>query len=359
MLQMLLMEKPVATFRSLAMFKRFLSLEAARESWGSLWKSMRESFSGGVTGGIRRGTADKSTVQRFFERLYPGVTVEVSMVPTTVSELVQAVRHHDALAAQLEAMEADGANMPTWRSNPRRSLDTIEKAVVDGEAGDSIGDADVRQAGVLPEESEAEVATLLNMDQYALLKEECANQRCKVDAMREEMADQLASSAFVTFPTVQAATMASMALHTMDTRAWKCGPAPPPADIDWSGLNARWPEKQIRSVVAYGAVASVCLFFLLPVTFVSGLSTLQNLVNTMPWLAPIARNDFLAGLIEGYLPGVALTVSLLGVPYIFLFLSHYQCVACPSWGHTGCRPGFCLLCVRRSTSEGERIRGKQ
>jgi hypothetical protein len=73
-------------------------------------------------------------------------------------------------------------------------------------------------------------------------------------------------------------------------------------------------------------MATVCMFFLLPVTFVSGLSTLQNLVNTMPWLAPIARNDFLSGLIEGYLPGVALTVSLLGVPYIFLFLSHYQCV---------------------------------
>jgi hypothetical protein len=83
---------------------------------------------------------------------------------------------------------------------------------------------------------------------------------------------------------------------------------------------------QLRSVVAYVAMATVCMFFLLPVTFVSGLSTLQNLVNTMPWLAPIARNDFLSGLIEGYLPGVALTVSLLGVPYIFLFLSHYQCV---------------------------------
>ena len=87
-IQMLLMEKPVSAFRSLAVFKRFLSLEAARESWGSLWKSMRETFSGGATGGMRRGTADKTTVQRFFERLYPGVAVEVSMVPTNVSALV-------------------------------------------------------------------------------------------------------------------------------------------------------------------------------------------------------------------------------------------------------------------------------
>jgi hypothetical protein len=83
-------------------------------------------------------------------------------------------------------------------------------------------------------------------DPYAMLQEEFKAQQQKVAAMREEMAGQLASSAFVTFPTVQAATIASMALHTMDTRAWKCLPAPPPSDIDWSGLNARWPEKQVR-----------------------------------------------------------------------------------------------------------------
>jgi hypothetical protein len=37
------------------------------------------------------------------------------MVPTAVAELVQAVRHHDALAAQLEAMQAEGAGLHTWR----------------------------------------------------------------------------------------------------------------------------------------------------------------------------------------------------------------------------------------------------
>ena len=77
LLQTLLMEKPVATFRSLAVFKRFLSLEAAKESWGSLWKQLREGIAGGPTNALRRGTADRHTVQRFFERLYPGVGVEV------------------------------------------------------------------------------------------------------------------------------------------------------------------------------------------------------------------------------------------------------------------------------------------
>ena len=84
---------------------------------------------------------------------------------------------------------------------------------------------------------------------------------------RQAEADVTAEpTAFVTFRSRVAQTIASTALQDHDTGAWTVAPAPGPDEIIWTNLGMRAWLRGIRSLIVNAAYICIILFYGLPVT---------------------------------------------------------------------------------------------
>ncbi|ONK64886.1 uncharacterized protein A4U43_C07F31100 [Asparagus officinalis] len=129
------------------------------------------------------------------------------------------------------------------------------------------------------------------------------------------------AAAFVFFKTRYAAVIASEVLQSSNPMSWVTDLAPEPHDVYWS--NLRIPFRQLwfrRIATLFGSIVFL-LLFLIPVTFVQGLSQLDQLHKTFPFLKGILKKRFMSQIVTGYLPSVIFVLFLYIVPPVMMLFS--------------------------------------
>lgn len=84
-------------------------------------------------------------------------------------------------------------------------------------------------------------------------------------------------TAFVFFKSRYAAVVASRVLQSSDSMTWVIDPAPEPQDVYWSSLWLPYGTLWIRKILAFVATLFIVFVFMGPVTFVQGLTQVENL----------------------------------------------------------------------------------
>ncbi|CAI0464335.1 unnamed protein product [Linum tenue] len=127
--------------------------------------------------------------------------------------------------------------------------------------------------------------------------------------------------AFVFFKTRFAAVVATQMLQTTNPMLWVTEQAPEPHDVLWSSLSIPYKQLWLRKIATLLAAIVFMFLFLVPVTFVQGLTQLDKLSKTFPFLRGLLKKDYINHVVTGYLPSVILTLSLYTVPPTMMLFS--------------------------------------
>ncbi|XP_061344429.1 CSC1-like protein RXW8 [Gastrolobium bilobum] len=140
-----------------------------------------------------------------------------------------------------------------------------------------------------------------------------------LDARKKEC-----GAAFVFFKSRYAALMVAQNLQTSNPMLWVTDLAPEPHDVYWSNLCIPYRQLWIRKIATLVASITFVLVFLIPVTFVQGLTQLKKLEKMFPFLAGILQKKFMIQLVTGYLPSVILVLFLYAVPPVMMLFSEVE-----------------------------------
>ncbi|KAG0467832.1 hypothetical protein HPP92_017160 [Vanilla planifolia] len=99
------------------------------------------------------------------------------------------------------------------------------------------------------------------------------------------------AAAFVFFRTRYAAVVTSEILQSSNPMYWVTDLAPEPHDVYWSNLWIPYRQLWFRKIATLIASIVFMILFLIPVTFVQGLSQLDHLRQTFPFLNGILRKS--------------------------------------------------------------------
>ncbi|XP_062202210.1 CSC1-like protein RXW8 [Phragmites australis] len=133
--------------------------------------------------------------------------------------------------------------------------------------------------------------------------------------------DEECTAAFVFFKTRYAALVASEILQTSNPMKWVTNLAPEPDDVYWSNLWLPYKQLWIRRIATLLGSIVFMFLFLIPVTFIQGLSQLEQLQQKLPFLKGILKKKYMSQLVTGYLPSVILQIFLYTVAPIMMLFS--------------------------------------
>ncbi|KAF3319750.1 CSC1-like protein RXW8 [Carex littledalei] len=128
-------------------------------------------------------------------------------------------------------------------------------------------------------------------------------------------------AAFVFFKTRYGALVASEILQTWNPMLWVTELAPAPDDVYWSNLWVPYRLLWMRRIATLLLTIVYMFVFLIPVTFVQGLTQLDQLQQRFPFLKGILKNKYVILIVTGYLPSVILQLSLYTVPPMMMLFS--------------------------------------
>eukprot|EP00808_Paulinella_micropora_P003997 g18773.t1 len=158
----------------------------------------------------------------------------------------------------------------------------------------------------------------------------------QAQAMLSQDAGQLEvrPAGFVTFKEAKARTLA---LHAPPSaamgQAWTVRAAPDPKDMIWTNVGIDSYMRAVRTLLVSIAVFLLIFFYIIPVSFISALTSLTTLSRLLPFLEPLLdATPALRGFLEGVLPTLALTIFLSILPIILQTLAVYKGVVCRSEG---------------------------
>ncbi|XP_029128503.1 CSC1-like protein RXW8 isoform X3 [Cajanus cajan] len=129
------------------------------------------------------------------------------------------------------------------------------------------------------------------------------------------------AAAFVFFKSRYAALMAALVQQTSNPMLWVTDVAPEPHDVYWSNIRIPYRQLWLRKIATFVASVAFMLVFLIPVTFVQGLTQLDKLQKMLPFLTGILKEKIVNQVVTGYLPSVILVLFLYAVPPMMMFFS--------------------------------------
>ncbi|EPS64315.1 hypothetical protein M569_10465, partial [Genlisea aurea] len=133
--------------------------------------------------------------------------------------------------------------------------------------------------------------------------------------------DNQRAAAVIFFTNRVTAASASQSLLDTMVDSWTVSDAPEPRQIIWENLPKRYYEREIRQYVIYFVVFLTIFFYMIPIGFISALTTLDKLKKLLPFLKPIVNVPTIKTVLEAYLPQLALIIFLALLPGFLLFLS--------------------------------------
>uniref|UniRef100_A0A803KUG6 CSC1-like protein ERD4 n=1 Tax=Chenopodium quinoa TaxID=63459 RepID=A0A803KUG6_CHEQI len=143
--------------------------------------------------------------------------------------------------------------------------------------------------------------------------------------------DRQLSSALVFFTSRVAAASAAQSLHARMVDSWVVVDAPEPRQVIWTNLSLNYYSRTIRKYVVYTIVSLTILFFMIPITFITAFTTLENLEMLLPFLRPIIEIKSVRTLLEAFIPQLVLIIFLALLPMLLRYLSKAEGI--PSESH--------------------------
>ncbi|KAK9079745.1 hypothetical protein SSX86_001418 [Deinandra increscens subsp. villosa] len=136
----------------------------------------------------------------------------------------------------------------------------------------------------------------------------------------DELREKECEAALVFFRSRFDALLVSQTIQSADPMLWVTELAPEPLDVFWQNLCVPYNLLWIRKISVFIASVVFSVLFLLPTTFVQGLTKIQYLQNAFPILRRVSDRSYI-NLITGYLPSLVLTVFLTIVPPLMMLFS--------------------------------------
>lgn len=132
----------------------------------------------------------------------------------------------------------------------------------------------------------------------------------------------LRGAAFVTFKRARSAALAAQAQHTKDPYVWRVQAAVQPSDVFWPNVGRLTYFKTIVARSSVRAFTNVLVvFFMVPIVFIQGLTTVSNLTTIFPPLVDALASPVVRSIVEGVLPGLILIIFMALLPPLMRFLS--------------------------------------
>ncbi|KAJ0980475.1 hypothetical protein J5N97_008730 [Dioscorea zingiberensis] len=139
------------------------------------------------------------------------------------------------------------------------------------------------------------------------------------------------AAALIFFNSRPAAISAAQTLHSQIVDTWSVMEAPEPRQLLWTNLPKKFYERQIRQYIVYVVVFLAVFFYMIPIVFISSLTTLENLRKLLPFLKHIVDKPAIKTILEAYLPQIALIVFMALLPTLLMILSKAEGI--PSQSH--------------------------
>ncbi|CAN8241172.1 unnamed protein product [Cochlearia groenlandica] len=133
--------------------------------------------------------------------------------------------------------------------------------------------------------------------------------------------EQERPAAFVFFKTRYDALVVSEVLQSSNPMLWVTNLAPEPHDVYWRNLNIPYRQLWIRRIATLVGAVAFMFVFLIPVTFIQGLTQLEHLSHAFPFLRGILQTKYINQVITGYLPSVILILFFYAVPPLMMYFS--------------------------------------
>eukprot|EP00271_Cylindrocystis_brebissonii_P014221 TRINITY_DN35505_c0_g1_i1.p1 TRINITY_DN35505_c0_g1~~TRINITY_DN35505_c0_g1_i1.p1 ORF type:complete len:740 (-),score=176.05 TRINITY_DN35505_c0_g1_i1:736-2955(-) len=159
------------------------------------------------------------------------------------------------------------------------------------------------------------------VDTQTYLREQIEELEMKLRKRQEVALEGRGKAAFLFFTTRQAAAAAAQTFHAEQGNHWNVMRAPEPRDVEWGNLRMRSTQRIIRSGIVFVLVFLMIVFYMIPISFISSLSTLENIQKLLPFLKSVNNISALKTVLEAYLPQLALIVFLALLPGILITLS--------------------------------------
>ncbi|XP_071690543.1 CSC1-like protein RXW8 [Rutidosis leptorrhynchoides] len=138
--------------------------------------------------------------------------------------------------------------------------------------------------------------------------------------MDDELREKESEAALVFFRSRYDALVVAHTIQSADPMLWVTELAPEPRDVYWQNLCVPYNLLWIRKISVFIASIVFSILFLLPTTFVQGLTKIQHLQYAFPFLKRVSDKNYI-NLITGYLPSLVLTVFLTIVPPLMMLFS--------------------------------------
>ncbi|TYI23466.1 hypothetical protein ES332_A06G167500v1 [Gossypium tomentosum] len=138
-------------------------------------------------------------------------------------------------------------------------------------------------------------------------------------------------AALVFFTDRVTAALAAQSLHAQMVDKWTVTDAPEPRQLIWTNLTIKFFVRIVRQYMVYVLVFLTIVFYMIPIGFISAITTLENLRKLLPFLKPIVDQVQIKTVLEAYLPQLALIIFLALLPMFLLFLSKIEGI--PSGSH--------------------------
>lgn len=131
-------------------------------------------------------------------------------------------------------------------------------------------------------------------------------------------------AAFVSFKSRYAAANAIYIRQSDNPTEWQTEHAPDPHDVYWPSFSTSFMERWISKFVVFVASVLLIIVFLVVVTFVQGLTYMEQLETWLPFLRNILEITIISQLVTGYLPSVILHFLSSYVPSVMKLFSTMQ-----------------------------------
>jgi hypothetical protein len=251
-----------------------------------------------------KGQTIKEHVDSFFRDIYPD-TFYRSMVVTDNKKAVKIYKELEGYKKKLSHTEAVFAESKT-EEKPEGTRPTNKTGFCGliGAKVDSIEYYNEKINETIPK---------LEAEQKVTLEE------------KQQCAALVFFTSRVTAANVSQSLLAQMVDH------WTVIDAPEPRQVLWTKLNIKYFFRQVRQYVIYAIVFVTILFYMIPIAFISAITTLDNLRKSLPFLKVIVDMSAVKTILQAYLPQIALLVFLAMLPKLLMFLSKIEGI--PSQSH--------------------------
>ncbi|CAK9311666.1 unnamed protein product [Citrullus colocynthis] len=131
-------------------------------------------------------------------------------------------------------------------------------------------------------------------------------------------------AAFVSFKSRWGAAVCAQTQQSRNPTIWLTEWAPEPRDVYWENLAIPYVSLTVRRLIMGVAFFFLTFFFMIPISFVQSLASIEGIEKIAPVLKPIIERDFVKSFVQGFLPGIVLKIFLIFLPTILMIMAKFE-----------------------------------